>query len=65
MSSDFLWSVVAAVIQPCRILGDLEQGGAVAAAFAASFPHLIDESVVFLASAGIMEVNDVYIFPVH
>ena len=33
------------------------QGGAVAGSFSALFPHLVDESVVFLSAAGIMEVK--------
>lgn len=33
------------------------QGGSVAAAFAASFPHLINERVAFLAAAGLMDVR--------
>ena len=32
------------------------QGGPVAAAFASSFPHLIDESVIFISSSGLLEV---------
>ena len=40
-------------------LSHVWQGGAIAASFATAFPHLLDESVVFLASAGLMEVCDV------
>lgn len=36
---------------------ELAQGGSVAAAFAASFPHLINERVAFLAAAGLMDVR--------
>lgn len=32
------------------------QGGAIAAAFAAMFPHLVRENVVFLAAVGLVEV---------
>ena len=32
------------------------QGGAIAAAFTAHFPHLVDEGVALIASAGLLEV---------
>jgi hypothetical protein len=32
------------------------QGGAIAAAFTSQFPHLVDEGVALIASAGLMEV---------
>ena len=34
-------------------------GGAIAAAFAADFPHLVDRRVALLAPAGMLDHNDV------
>ena len=33
------------------------QGGAIAAAFTSHFPHLVDEGVALIASAGLVEVR--------
>ena len=33
------------------------QGGSIAAAFCAWFPHLVDENIAFLAAAGLMNVR--------
>lgn len=33
------------------------QGGGIAAAFTAHFPHLVDEKVILIASAGLIEVG--------
>jgi len=33
------------------------QGGGVAAAFTAHFPHLVDNKIVLIASAGLIEVQ--------
>jgi hypothetical protein len=37
------------------------QGGAIAAAFAQDFPHLVAEKVVLIASTGLLEVCYVYL----
>jgi hypothetical protein len=37
------------------------QGGGVAAAFTAHFPHLVDENVILIASAGLIEVGVVFL----
>lgn len=36
------------------------QGGAIAASFASMFPHLVAQNVVFVASAGLIEVGLAY-----
>ncbi|PPQ92752.1 hypothetical protein CVT25_003861 [Psilocybe cyanescens] len=41
-----------------NIIG-VSMGGAIAAAFTAQFPHLVDESVGLIACAGLMESNDI------
>lgn len=38
------------------IVAGVSMGGGIATAFTAQFPHLVDEKVVLLASAGLMEV---------
>jgi len=35
----------------------LSMGGGIAAAFTSQFPHLVDEGVALIASAGLMEVS--------
>ena len=49
--------------EKANIIG-VSMGGAIAAAFTAQFPYLVDESVGLIASAGLMEVShfphDVY-----
>ena len=42
--------------EKANIIG-VSMGGAIAAAFTAQFPHLVDESVGLIASAGLMEVS--------
>ncbi|TFK32664.1 Alpha/Beta hydrolase protein [Crucibulum laeve] len=37
----------------------VSMGGAIAASFTASFPHLVDDNVVFIASAGLMKTSDI------
>ncbi|KAH9482114.1 hypothetical protein JR316_0004209 [Psilocybe cubensis] len=44
--------------QKANIIG-VSMGGAIAAAFTAQFPHLVDESVGLIACAGLMESNDI------
>lgn len=43
----------------CACACTIKQGGGVAAAFTAHFPHLVDEKVVLIASAGLIEVRHV------
>ncbi len=38
------------------------QGGAVAAAFSSMFPHLVNDGVVFIAAAGMMDVGHSFLF---
>ena len=40
------------------------KGGGIAAAFGATFPNLVTEKIVFVASAGLMEVCDLEIWGV-
>ncbi|TFK33183.1 Alpha/Beta hydrolase protein [Crucibulum laeve] len=37
----------------------VSMGGAIAASFTASFPHLVDDNVVLIASAGLMKTSDI------
>lgn len=48
-----LLTISACVFQLRVIL----QGGGIAAAFTAHFPHLVDEKVILIASAGLIEVG--------
>ncbi|KAF8998866.1 Alpha/Beta hydrolase protein [Cyathus striatus] len=40
------------------IVAGLSMGGAIAAAFTSHFPHLVDDKVILIASAGIIESED-------
>jgi len=40
----------------------LSMGGGIAAAFTSQFPHLVDEGVALIASAGLMEVSAFHLF---
>jgi pimeloyl-ACP methyl ester carboxylesterase len=40
----------------------LSMGGGIAAAFTSQFPHLVDEGVALIASAGLMEVSAFHSF---
>ncbi|KAG6809859.1 hypothetical protein H0H92_014387 [Tricholoma furcatifolium] len=40
------------------IVAGLSMGGGIAMAFTAQFPHLVDDKVVLIASAGLMEATD-------
>ena len=43
-----------------------EQGGGIAAAFTSQYPYLVDDRVVLIASAGIMQVSSLlFIQPAH
>jgi len=44
--------------EKANIVG-VSMGGAIAAAFTSHFPHLVDEGVALIASAGIMESSDI------
>ncbi|KAF8806148.1 alpha/beta-hydrolase [Phlegmacium glaucopus] len=44
--------------EKANIVG-VSMGGAIAAAFTSQFPHLVDEGVALIASAGLMESNDI------
>lgn len=41
------------------IVGGVSMGGGIAAAFTAHFPQLVDENIVLIASAGIMDSSDI------
>ena len=50
--------------EKANIVG-LSMGGAIAASFTSQFPHLVDEGVGLIASAGLMEVCAIASFQYH
>lgn len=57
MSSASLLYVLHVGDPICSDRLDVAQGGAITAAFVATFPHLVEKNVVLIASTGLIDVS--------